>query len=385
MSEYLFLFGRTPALSAQELAACVSAQSVQRLTNEFAVVNFEDDAEAVKVFGRLGGSLKVLRLEQTTPETSEEALTALLAEYLSKVKKPTFALAEIGRDAFPKLDVAEVKKILKKQDISARFIESSRGGLSAAVGLHQNVTELYVIADDQQTLIAKTLAVQNIDEWTARDRFKPYANRKKGMLPPKVARMMVNLALATQPEMKFSDIRVYDPFCGTGTVLLEAATLGCRIIGSDLDEEAVAGTKANISWLMQAQSQTITAKVIHGDAVQLQVGALDGEVDVIVTEPFLGKPKPKTEQLPNIYKGLEKLYMGVFKRWTSILKDGGAVVIITPLTELPNKRFSLEKLIDKIRPLGYTPLSEPVVYARPQAVVQRQIWTFRFTKQNTQK
>ena len=103
-------------------------------------------------------------------------------------------------------------------------------------------------------------------------------------------------------------------------------------------------------------------------------------VDAIVTEPFLGKPKPELKQLENIYKGLEKMYLGAFKAFKEVLKNQGRIVIVFPMVEAPRKTYDLSKLIDKLSALGYTTTSEPIVYARKGAVVQRQIFVFTLNK-----
>lgn len=60
-------------------------------------------------------------------------------------------------------------------------------------------------------------------------------------LPPKLARALLNLARAPPGEA------VYDPFCGTGGILLEAATMGVGTCGSDLDPRMVAAAERNLA------------------------------------------------------------------------------------------------------------------------------------------
>ncbi len=57
---------------------------------------------------------------------------------------------------------------------------------------------------------------------------------------PKLARCMVNLARA-----RASDV-VLDPFCGTGSLLIEAEMMDCRTVGSDVSVRMVHGTKENL-------------------------------------------------------------------------------------------------------------------------------------------
>ena len=72
-----------------------------------------------------------------------------------------------------------------------------------------------------------------------RSKHRPF--RKPVTLPPRLARAMVNLARAPLGGT------VLDPFCGTGAILLEAAHLGYRVTGADVDAEMVRGTLQNLS------------------------------------------------------------------------------------------------------------------------------------------
>jgi len=56
----------------------------------------------------------------------------------------------------------------------------------------------------------------------------------------KMARCMVNLA-----QTKAGDL-VLDPFCGTGSILIEAGLMGCRIVGFDIKKRMVKGSLENL-------------------------------------------------------------------------------------------------------------------------------------------
>ena len=374
-STYFFLLGRTPELSLVELQSLI-AQPVTRIAPEFASAEFESSSDAERIFQILGGSLKVMKLEGEFIDLAPEDLPHHMAAYLAQEERPTFALAEFHRGQAERIDTAEIKKILKKQNKSSRFIDGPRDGLSAAVLLHHKVTELNIIQIENKTLFAKTLAVQDIDDWTQRDRAKPYADRKKGMLPPKLARIMVNMAVG-----QHSKVLVYDPFCGSGTVLMEALMRGCDGLASDLDTKAVQGTQANLEWLSETYQLQQKFQVFQADTTNFVPKQSDfPKVDALVTEPFLGKQTPKSDQLPNIFKGLEKLYLGAFKHWIKFLADEAKVVIVFPYVLDPKIAYSLENILDKLKTLGYTASSQPILYARPDATVQRQIWTFEYRK-----
>jgi tRNA (guanine10-N2)-dimethyltransferase len=59
-------------------------------------------------------------------------------------------------------------------------------------------------------------------------------------MPPRLARCMVNLA---QP--KTGDL-LLDPFCGTGSFLVEAGLIGCRVLGFDVLRSMVKGSLRNL-------------------------------------------------------------------------------------------------------------------------------------------
>lgn len=381
MHTYFFLLGTTPLLSKAEFAVVSPQDSFQAFGENFLVVKLDSDETARLLLETLGGMVKVLKLEEECAVHSQEDLYRMLESHLIDAgKKPHFSLTEYGISPYGELSAQDLKKRLRERGISARYVESPSQGLSAAVLLHQkNVQELFILHEKEKLYFATTLAVQDIDTWTKRDRSKPYADRKKGMLSPKLARIMVNLS-GKELEIINSNKVLYDPFCGTGTVLMEALLRGYRVIGSDIDQKACLGTQKNLAWLSQEFNQENNSLIFQSDVSGVSEFQTKGKVDLIVTEPFLGKPSPQVAQLEGIFRGLEKMYLGAFQTWTKILKDEAKVVIVFPYVSLNQSVFSLEKIIDKLAEKGYTPLVKPIFYSRPGAIVQRQIMIFEFKK-----
>jgi tRNA (guanine10-N2)-dimethyltransferase len=62
-------------------------------------------------------------------------------------------------------------------------------------------------------------------------------------LSPKLARCMINLARG------HPDVTIFDPFCGTGSILIEAGLIGCRVVGSDVNPKMVKGCRRNLDFL----------------------------------------------------------------------------------------------------------------------------------------
>ncbi len=103
-----------------------------------------------------------------------------------------------------------------------------------------------------------------------------------GMMPPKLAQMMLNFA--THGDRAYA---VWDPFCGLGTTLIEALHGGyTSLLGSDLSQDMVMTTQKNIAQTIE--NKDISAEIFSQDAQKLDARELSKNT-VIVTEGMLGK------------------------------------------------------------------------------------------------
>jgi tRNA (guanine10-N2)-dimethyltransferase len=111
---------------------------------------------------------------------------------------------------------------------------------------------------------------------------KPFVERrarKKPFFHPsamnaKLARCMVNLAHAK------TDSYVLDPFCGTGSTLIEAALIGCKAVGVDVQRRMAKGSLRNVRHFgLKAEG------IVVSDAKRLPFM----HVDCLVTDPPYGR------------------------------------------------------------------------------------------------
>ncbi|MEM2118222.1 MAG: DNA methyltransferase [Candidatus Bathyarchaeia archaeon] len=111
---------------------------------------------------------------------------------------------------------------------------------------------------------------------------KPFVERrpkKKPFFHPsamlaKLARCMVNLA---KPK---TGALVLDPFCGTGSTLIEAALIGCRVLGLDIQKRMVKGTLRNLDYFRIKPEGVILADARNPPITK---------VDCVVTDPPYGR------------------------------------------------------------------------------------------------
>lgn len=384
MPKFLILFGNTTFLSKLEFEALYPNYPLELLEEH--LYSFEcEPPMAMEMIKVLGGAVKLFEVIKEFDQTieDEKLVEEIVALLLNQTKEPYFTFNQIGKNQRP-ISNADIKDLIKENGKKARYF-SGELSKSALLSHKSSATELlaYNHKATNKLMLSQIRGVQDIDDWTKRDRSKPYADRKKGMLPPKVARMMVNIAFGLWQQKHEGQPLLYDPFCGTGTVLLEAGMRNLNVVGSDIDQNAVFGTRDNLEWFKNEYGVNIKSNIFYMDASHVNTENFAQKVDLLVTEPFLGKQTPHDQELANVFKGLEKMYLGSFKSFANILKDGAIVAIVFPRVELAKRTYSLESLFDKLQAKGYNLLVKPVLYAREGARIARQICLFSYSqKQN---
>ncbi|HUK85007.1 MAG TPA: DNA methyltransferase [Candidatus Acidoferrum sp.] len=145
-------------------------------------------------------------------------------------------------------------------------------------------TFLGIITDEKLILGLKLTDITSKTFSERRPRKKPFFH--PSAMPSKMARCMVNLAHGKEESL------VLDPFCGTGTSLIEATYIGCRAVGVDAQRRMIMGTRKNLRFFNIAAEGLVLA-----DARQLPFY----KVDCVVTDPPYGRSsstlKSTTKQL----------------------------------------------------------------------------------------
>ena len=187
--------------------------------------------------------------------------------------------------------------------------------------------EILFCVDREQTFVATTIAVHNPFEFQKRDVGKP-AQRKIFAIPPRLARIMVNLAACTEGKV------FLDPFCGVGTILQEALLAKAKVIGVDINRWCVEAATRNTEWLKNEYGlEHVECRVLQGDVHKLSQKIGWEQVDCIATEPDLGpalRQVPTTSYALRIAGKLEPLYYGLLEEAYKVLKSGGRLVLVSP-------------------------------------------------------
>jgi len=132
-------------------------------------------------------------------------------------------------------------------------------------------------------------------------------------LTAKMARCMVNLAQARRGSL------LLDPFCGTGSILIEAGLIGCRVMGFDAKRYMVEGSIRNLDLFGVRPEHMAVA-----DARFLPLIA--ESVDHIITDP------PYGTAATTFGLTAKDLIEHFFSSAIDVIKEGGIVCLAAPKT-----------------------------------------------------
>ena len=387
MYKSIFVLGRQPALGRAELESLLGAERLKPIS-ETVIASDADPSDIA--FARLGGSVrmaKVLTQADTTkwPELAQY-LTKTLADHLSplpegklKLGLSVFDLQVDSRQLFR--TGLELKKVCKRAGRSVRLVPNTELELSSAQVLHNQLTgalgiELLLVRSGGHTLLAQTVAVQDINAYAGRDQNRPKRDARVGMLPPKLAQIIVNLAagsLAPEPQNI-----MLDPFCGTGVVLQEAALMGYGAYGTDLEQHMIDFTAINLEWLAgwhHMQTPVLEA----GDATSWQ---WQSPFTAIAAETYLGRPLsswPDPETLQEVMGACNVIIEKFLRNLAEQTKAGLRLCLAVPAWKAPNGRIYHLPLLDHLEKMGYNRVSfehaeaHDLVYYRPEQIVAREL------------
>ena len=186
---------------------------------------------------------------------------------LSLMNKPeTFACRAINLTS-KKMNLSEIEKT------AGAAIKQTSG---ARVSLSNPSLTVYLILTDSQSYLGYTTKTAE------RPRPKKVI-KSSSELHWKLSRAMVNLSGLNEKET------LCDPFCGSGTILLEAESMGIHSIGIDFDKKMCNIAKKNLS------SNGFNSKIINAGYEYLQ--KIKDKIDGIVTDLPYGSSS-KSSQSP---------------------------------------------------------------------------------------
>lgn len=217
--------------------------------------------------------------------------------------------------------VVRAKRIKHHTDINSAQLEGRIGGSIYRKGFSadlKNADVVFRLIMSEQCVFGSIVA--SID----RSAYEARAPHKKpffypGVLMPRVARALVNMA-----GIRSGDV-VFDPFCGTAGMLVEAGLIGASTVGLEVRAKILAGAQMNLEWFDTDHS------LIVGDACRVPL--VDECVYAIITDPPYGR-SARIEA-----ESLHHLYEASFAEMYRVLVRGGTAVVVS---EMPVEEYALD-------------------------------------------
>ena len=430
---YIALLGRQPEISIAELAAVFGADCVNRISQQFAKVQTSQFDITT-----LGGTIKCAEVITELPASRTDKASLLAAsrfitqhyqaKWAHSPHKITLGLSAynlaVGARDVQKTGLI-LKSSLKKSGTSLRLIPNDQPALSTATA-HNNklggspykVELLLIKTTDRRLIIAESRGVQNITAYTRRDRHRPKRDAFVGMLPPKLAQIMLNLAMgagsltgqksctgripaiSSKSNASGNAVRrtidlserlesdpltevgrrhplILDPFCGTGTVLQEALLAGYDVVGTDLSQKMVDYTTENLSWLQSTFTAPGNVIDIHQANATTHHWSNSENLTAVVCETYLGQPfsaPPAPQKLAEVVGNCSHIITGFLTNIRPQLAPNTPLCIAVPAWYDASSRATHLPLIKNLQRLGYCQLNRtPLIYRRPDQTVAREL------------
>ncbi len=371
--DYAFILGSHPKISLAEIASILPEGTLTR-HGQVALYSSSTPIDGPSLMYRLGGTVKIV---QIVGDFDEERLSEWLFDRIETSSKFHFgfSLYTLSTSLAKNKNLKtlhtlglSLKKEMKADGISARFVQSKELALSSVIvhkeRLLKNGVDVVILKDGAKLKFGYTLAVQPFQQFSKRDYGRPQRDSRSGMLPPKLARMMVNLSRPNKKSV------ILDPFCGSGTVLQEALLMDfTNVRGSDKSGKAVEDTIANLEWL---EFKNIPVRKHVAERLVRDGIEKPESIDRIVFEGYLGKPNPKKDELGALLSELNKLYLHTFAEFAKLLKPDGRIVAALPFWHFRDKEHHLE-INHILGAAGFKKEQEALLYRREQSTVGREV------------
>lgn len=293
---FFLLSGEHETLPTSELKAILEAKGyayevLEKLDQALRLEADSSCAGAVKhraAFTRICG-LELFSCKAETNEIARASRSTNLNEVLRESESFAVRVKRVKRYA-PKIDVLALERklgeiILKKTKAKVNLKNPDK-------------TFTGILTDGKFVFGVKLAAILPKPFVERRPTKKPFFH--PSAMQAKLARCMVNLAKPRTVDL------VFDPFCGTGGILIEASLVGCRVLGSDIKRRMAKGTFRNLAYFKIKPEGIVVA-----DARSLPIT----KVDCVVTDPPYGRSattvKRTTRQiveevLTSVHKLLDK-------------------------------------------------------------------------------
>jgi tRNA (guanine10-N2)-dimethyltransferase len=305
---FFLISGEFESLSFSELKAILEVEG-------YAYIVTEKLDQTVRLEASLASVKEVQRRSSYTRICAQELFTCpAKGNAITKAANSTDFKTVLYEGATFAVRIRRIKEYSTK-DATMR-LERQLGKLILQNAKHAKVnltkpdkTFFGILANNKLVFGQKLAEIQPKPFVERRPRKKPFFH--PSAMNSKLARCMVNLAHARK------DAYLLDPFCGTGTTVIEAALIGARAIGVDVQRRMANGAKQNLKHFGLNPEAIVMA-----DARKLPFT----HVDCVVTDPPYGK------SATTLKSSTKTIVEGVLISVHELLGKGQRICIASPKT-----------------------------------------------------
>ncbi len=282
--KYLFELSKEhDSFSREEIISLLKAEKIDFKiikSNEFVLIIEINNKKINKIYDRL-------------------SYTYYVDDFLFSSKPNLKKIIKLASDKIPFFTGSiAIKYTNRSQKINSQDIVKSLAEVFTKknkVDLENPDNEIRALITDNKIYVGQKIYNVNRSKFEKRKvQFRPFFSPIS--LHPKIARTLVNLSIVAKGET------LLDPFCGTGGILIEAGLIGINIIGSDIQEKMVNGSKKNLEYYNIKNYNLFTT----------DIGSIDRyvkKVDSVVTDlPYGKSTTTKGEDMIDLYdRAFEKI------------------------------------------------------------------------------
>ena len=298
---FFLLSGENETMPAAEVKAILEAEGYSYSNvHEFdQILRLESDMDSVKTVQVRSAYTRVCAQELLVSNASMEEIAKATAktDFKTVLKPGESFVVRINR--IKNYADKEINTMTLEINLGKQILDQTEG---TKVSLkNPDKTFIGIITDDKLILGLKLTDITSKTFSERRPRKKPFFH--PSAMPSKMARCMVNLAHAKEESV------LLDPFCGTGTSLIEATFIGCRAVGVDAQRRMISGTRKNLYFFNIEAEGLVLADSRNPPFFK---------VDCIVTDPPYGRSsstlKSTTKQLVEEVLASSLAFLGVGQR-----------------------------------------------------------------------
>lgn len=344
---YLFLLGRDKELSKLELAVCLDKNkcgyAVVVECGSCLILDIDKNKEQVlEMTKELSGTVRLGRIYHKSKKLDSEITSKLDFDF---PRKFNYTISSFG---LSDSEIFEIEGVLKKAVKQERCKAVYKKPVSHCKGkkgskdknhianpdnyMSWSLTaglELFVVKQDGCFFFSRTLYCSNPREFAFLDKNRPEIKEKYNT-SFRLASILTNLLGLEKSKT------IADPFCGTGTFLIEGLLKGYNVIGIDKDQEMIKSAEKNVRWAVNHFKLQNSFKLICGDSAKTRFSA-----DACVFEPYMGpflKKQPSFSNCKELVSELNRIYFAVFSNLDKCLPTSAKVVCILPEFKASNSK-----------------------------------------------